>query len=95
MRLIDADALFYSLFEFQMTENNRATAKAFAIAQALCKAAPTIDAVPVEHLKSWLLEIAFNNTGNALGDSCEELVLRIEKGGLTNYVRDREEKATN
>lgn len=58
MRLIDADALFNSIFEFRRLEccmDNFSTADGLYIAQTLCNDAPTIDAAPVVH-GEWMQE---------------------------------------
>ena len=47
---------------------------------------PTSDVVEVEAVKSWLYEIAFNNTGT-ISDVCGELAERMD--GLRNFAKNR------
>lgn len=49
---------------------------------------PTVDAVKVDTLQAWLIEIAMNNTGNYLGDACEVIMGRLN--GLRQFAKDRE-----
>ena len=50
---------------------------------------PTVDAVEVAVLKTWLYEIAMNNSDNYLGDACEVLIGRLD--GLREFARERRE----
>lgn len=53
------------------------------------KEAPTVDAIPVNVIESWLYSIALNNVDNSLGDACEEIILRLN--GLVQYNADWKE----
>ena len=86
MRLIDADALqSKATMMFGFGENRYVPQKAI-------RQAPTIDAVPVDHVKSWLLNIAINNVGvqsDDLSDVFEEISSRMN--GLRTFSRERKE----
>lgn len=47
---------------------------------------PTVDAVEVSVLEKWLYEIAMNNTGNTLCESCEEIIRRLP--GLRKFAEE-------
>ena len=51
--------------------------------------APTVDAIKVDTLHAWLIEIAMNNTDNYLGDACEVIMGRLN--GLRQFAKDRKE----
>ena len=54
----------------------------------------TQDEYTIEELKSWLYQIAFNNTSNDFGNSCVEIINRID--GFQRYVKDtRAQKKEN
>lgn len=55
--------------------------------------APTVDAIPVKVVKSWLYSIAMNNVDNSLGDACEEIILRLN--GLVRYNADWKDGETD
>lgn len=61
------------------------------------KSIPTVEAVPVDAIQSWLYEIAMNNVGVVLdGDfsvACEEIIARLD--GLRRYSRERKDGADN
>lgn len=46
-----------------------------------------------DELKAWLYEIAFNNCNNSLGDSCEEIISRLD--GFERFVEDKRKEANN
>ena len=51
---------------------------------------PTVDAVEVSVLEKWLYEIAMNNTGNPLSESCEEIIRRLP--GLRKFAEEYGER---
>lgn len=55
-------------------------------AEKLLELQPTVDAVPINVIESWLYSIAMNNVDNSLGDACEEIILRLN--GLVRYNAD-------
>lgn len=54
---------------------------------------PSVDAVPIKVIESWLYSIALNNTDNYLGDACEEIIKRL--GGLERYNAERKDGEHN
>lgn len=90
LRLIDgnkAQAVLVNMAEHLMEAGNPKMAGAVGYAAEVIGKQPTVDAVEVAVLKTWLYEIAMNNSDNYLGDACEVLIARLD--GLREFARER------
>ena len=87
-RLIDANALMA-----EMKECSEGLDKYYCgYAKAFIDHAPTVDAVEVDAIKSWLYQIAMNNVGVPVRDfstACEEIISRLD--GLRTFATERRE----
>lgn len=91
MRLIDADALksvekevVCGKVRSPYEKDKTAVLRVFEVNEI--RNAPTVDAVPISVIESWLYEISLNNCGDYLSTACEEIISRLD--GLKSYYED-------
>ena len=87
MDLINRDELLQHLEEESRTAPNSIALNAFVEIKGYVNRMPTVDAVPISVIESWLYEIERNNSRNYLSDACVEIISRL--GGLKRYYEEK------
>ena len=88
-RLIDANRMLNNIELLARHEDTFRQSVILGVAQTI-RNFPTVNAVEVSVLEKWLYEIAWNNTGNPLCKSCEEIIRRLP--GLRKFAEEYGER---